>query len=317
MRGRRWPDHLVAGPLPDELCASCRRHRRHLHRRGDRGRRRAFHDQGADDPARARGGGGRGDRGSSCARPASRSADIAVFVHGTTLATNAIIERKGARTALIATEGFRDVIEIADERPLRPVRRLHRQADSRWCRATCASRCRSASTCNGDVLPRARRGGGARRRAGAQARATSKPSRSAFIHAYVNRDHERRVRDILAERLPGPVRSRCRARSAPEMREYERFSTTVANAYVQPLMAGYLGRLADAARRPTGFDCADPSDDLGRRPRRPRHREPLPDPPGRVGPGRRRHPRRAHRAPSAACDACCRSTWAARPRRSA
>ena len=72
-------------------------------------------------------------------------ADVAVFVHGTTLATNAVIERRGARTALIATEGFRDTLDIANESRYDQYD-LTIEKPSRWCRAPCASRCPSAST---------------------------------------------------------------------------------------------------------------------------------------------------------------------------
>src|SRR5262249_10581634 len=68
-----------------------------------------------------------------------------------------------------------------------------------------------------------------------------------LLHAFVNSEHERRVRDIIAEELPDMPLS-LSSDVSPEMREWERFSTTVANAYVQPLMARYLRRLADELR---------------------------------------------------------------------
>ena len=69
-----------------------------------------------------------------------------------------------------------------------------------------------------------------------------------LLHAFVNPAHERRVRDILAEELPDiPVS--LSSEVSPEMREWERFSTTVANAYVQPLMARYLRRAGGRAAR--------------------------------------------------------------------
>lgn len=167
-------------------------------------------------------------------------ADLDIFVHGTTLATNAVIERKGARTALIATEGFRDVIEIADEgrydqydifidkpRQLVP-RRLRFTVPERidvtgkvWVALDEAAVRKVASILKAEKV---------------EAVAV------AFIHSYANGTHEQRVRDILAEEAPEiAVTLSCEV--CPEMREYERTSTAVANAYVQPLMAGYLGRL--------------------------------------------------------------------------
>jgi len=172
-------------------------------------------------------------------------ADLALFVHGTTLATNAIIERKGAATALIATQGFRDTIEIADEgrfdqydvliekpRPLVP----------RHLRFTVPERV----DVTGDVLlpldeAAVHRVAGQLRIAGATAVAV------AFMHAYAHGHHEQRVREILAEALPGVYVS-LSSEVAGEVREYERTSTTVANAYVQPLMASYLARLDEAFR---------------------------------------------------------------------
>src|SRR3954469_14932156 len=166
--------------------------------------------------------------------------DLAVFVHGT---TNAIIERKGAKTALVATEGFRDVIEIADEgrydqydvfidkpKPLVPRRLRFTVPEPREGNATVRLALDEAAV---------RAVAAELRRENIEAVAV------AFIHAYVNGGHEARVRDILAEECPGlwiPLSSEV----APEMREYERTSTTIASAYVQPLIAGYLGRLADA-----------------------------------------------------------------------
>jgi len=166
--------------------------------------------------------------------------DIDVFVHGTTLATNAIIERKGASTALIATDGFRDVIEIADEGRYdqydifidRP-----RQLVSRAWRFTVPERidvtgkvqvpldeAKLRSIC--DDL----------KTAGVEAVAI------AFLHAYANPAHELRAGEIVTQALPG-VAVTLSSEVCPEMREYERTSTAIANAYVQPLMAGYLGRL--------------------------------------------------------------------------
>jgi N-methylhydantoinase A len=167
-------------------------------------------------------------------------ADLDVFVHGTTLATNAVIERKGAKTALIATDGFRDVIEIADEGRYdqydvfidKP-----RQLVPRQLRYTVPERI--------DVMGKVwlpldeaalRAIAGELKRQGVEAVAV------AFIHSYANGAHEARAGEILAEELSG-VRVTLSSEVCPEMREYERTSTAIANAYVQPLMAGYLGRL--------------------------------------------------------------------------
>ena len=70
--------------------------------------------------------------------------DVDLVIHGTTLATNALIERKGARTALITTEGFRDMLELGYEDRFDRVRPRSSRSRRRWCRATCASPCPSA-----------------------------------------------------------------------------------------------------------------------------------------------------------------------------
>ena len=74
-----------------------------------------------------------------------------------------------------------------------------------------------------------------------------------FLHAYAHDAHERRVRDILSPLLPEDVSICLSSEVAPEIREYERFSTTIANAYVRPLMAGYLNRLRDELQARCGF----------------------------------------------------------------
>ncbi len=166
--------------------------------------------------------------------------DLDVFVHGTTLATNAVIERKGARTALIATEGFRDVIEIADESRYdqydvfidKP-----RQLVPRQLRFTVPERI--------DVMGKVwihLDEAAVRKVAKALKAEKVEAVAVAFIHSYANGAHEQRVRDILANEAPD-IAVTLSSEVCPEMREYERTSTAVANAYVQPLMAGYLGRL--------------------------------------------------------------------------
>ena len=167
-------------------------------------------------------------------------ADLDVFVHGTTLATNAVIERKGAKTALIATDGFRDVIEIADEGRYdqydifidKP-----RQLVPRQLRFTVPERIDVMGKVWVDLDEAA-----VRKVAKALKAEKVEAVAVAFIHSYANGAHEQRVRDILAREAPG-IAVTLSSEVCPEMREYERTSTAVANAYVQPLMAGYLGRL--------------------------------------------------------------------------
>jgi N-methylhydantoinase A len=169
--------------------------------------------------------------------------DIDVFIHGTTLATNAIIERRGAKTALIATEGFRDVLDIGTEsrydqydlaidkpKPLVP----------RSLRFTVPERIDA----HGDVrLPLDE---AAVRALVPRLRAQEVESVAfAFLHAYANPGHERRAAEILQAEMSN-VGVTLSSAVCPEIREYERTSTAVTNAYVQPLIDGYLGRMAEA-----------------------------------------------------------------------
>src|SRR5215475_8516803 len=171
--------------------------------------------------------------------------EIDLFIHGTTLATNAIIERKGAVTALIATDGFRDILDIADEG-------RYDQYDVFIDKPHA-------------LVPRFRRFTVPERidAAGQALRPLDEPALHAllpdldglgvtsvavaFLHSYADSVHERRVREILAKARPG-LSVTLSSEVCPEVREYERSSTAVANAYVQPLMAGYLGRLGEALK---------------------------------------------------------------------
>ncbi len=180
-----------------------------------------------------------------------RASEIGLVIHGTTLATNALIERKGARTALLTTEGFRDVLEMGYEKRYeqydvnieRPLELVPRAL-----RFTVAERLAADGTVLRELNEAAvRQAAQAMRSAGVQAVAVG------FINAYAWPAHEQRARQWLAEEL-GPEVTLCLSSEVcPEMREYERFSTTCANAYVRPLMAGYLERLRaslDAAGLP-------------------------------------------------------------------
>jgi N-methylhydantoinase A len=180
-----------------------------------------------------------------------RPADLSVIIHGTTLATNALIERKGARTALLTTEGFRDTIEIRHENrfeqydvnidlppPLVP-RRLRFSVPERI-------------DAQGRVLvplDESRVAELADRLAALGVEAVA----IGFLHSFTNPAHERRAGEILARRRPDLAITLSHEVS-PEMREYERFSTACANAYVQPLIGRYLDNLQGLLRR-DGFTC--------------------------------------------------------------
>ena len=167
-------------------------------------------------------------------------ADAIAVVHGTTAATNAILEYRGARTALITTKGFRDILEIRRLRvgrlydlswdkpkPLVP-RRLRREVPERL-------------DVQGEVvepldLAEAERV--------VDQLLADEPEAIAVVlmHAYANGDHERQIGELIAHKAPGAFLSMSHA-VLPEIGEYERTSTTVVNAYVGPILDRYLGAL--------------------------------------------------------------------------
>jgi len=173
------------------------------------------------------------------------AADISEVAHGTTVATNAIIERKGVRVALVTTEGFRDVLEIARYRapqlydvyfrkpePL-VERRLRFQVPERM-------------TASGDVdrpLDRDALLAVADRCVAGKVDAVA----VCFINAYVNGAHEEEAAALFREKYPDlPVT--LSSELVPQIQEYERTSTTVVNAYIRPVIERYSRRLEDRLR---------------------------------------------------------------------
>jgi N-methylhydantoinase A len=167
--------------------------------------------------------------------------EINIIIHGTTLATNALIERRGARTALVTTDGFRDVIEMRTENrfaqydlniqlppPLIP------REDRFAVAGRIGAQGQELAPLDEDAL-----------------RAIAKEIKAqdfgaiaiGFIHSYANGSHEECARVILSEELDLPIS--ISSEVSPQMREYERFNTVCANAYVRPQMESYLFRLQD------------------------------------------------------------------------
>jgi N-methylhydantoinase A len=163
-----------------------------------------------------------------------------LIVHGTTVATNALLERKGATVGMLTTAGHRDIVEmregLKDDRynlrmpPPVPLVPRARRLDVR-------ERLRFDGTVE---TPLDRRSAEAAIRA--LARAGVRSVAVCYLHAYRDGRHERDTRKLLAKLLPDAYVS-LSSEVLPQIKEYERFGTTVVNAYVGPVLAGYLGRL--------------------------------------------------------------------------
>lgn len=171
--------------------------------------------------------------------------DIDVIIHGTTLATNALIERRGVRTALITTAGFRDVIEMRTENrfeqydlnivlPPALIDRADRYVLEERIGAQ-GQVLRAPRADHIQALVSSIRDGGYESVA------------IGFLHSYMNDAHERQMREALQAALPD-VSVSISSEVSPQMREYERFNTVCANAYVKPIMKSYLERLVTALK---------------------------------------------------------------------
>ncbi|WP_114216549.1 hydantoinase/oxoprolinase family protein [Ochrobactrum sp. 3-3] len=170
---------------------------------------------------------------------------IDTVIHGTTLATNALIERRGAKTALVTTRGFRDVIEMRTESrfeqydldivlPAPLVARndrlvVNERIGARGEVLKPLDEKEVDALCDRIIAE------------GYESVAVG------FIHSYLNGEHERRFRERLLARKPGLSVS-ISSEVSPQMREFQRFNTVCANAYVKPLMASYLNRLVGRLR---------------------------------------------------------------------
>ncbi|HTI82472.1 MAG TPA: hydantoinase/oxoprolinase family protein, partial [Acetobacteraceae bacterium] len=176
------------------------------------------------------------------ARVEATPADIRYFGHGTTVGTNALIQHRGVKTGIVVTDGFRDLLEIgrqkrpelydllADKPPVLVARDLRLEVPERL---------RHDGTVETALDEQAvREAARALKAAGVQAVAIT------FLYGFIQPEHETTARRIIAEEIPEAFV--CASHEvAPEFREYERMSTTVVNAYLGPVMQGYIRRLAD------------------------------------------------------------------------
>ena len=176
---------------------------------------------------------------------------VSRVIHATTLFANALIERRGARTGLITTAGFRDTLEMRREFKYDLYDLLidiPQALIPRELRFEVAERVRAGGTLDlplheDDVL----KAGRALVEQGVESLAV------VFLHAYANPAHERRAREILEQHFPQLYVS-ISSEVAPQIREYERSSTTAANAYVRPMADRYLRSLGDQLKT-LGIGC--------------------------------------------------------------
>ena len=180
-----------------------------------------------------------------------KASDIKMIIHGTTLATNAVIERKGAKTCFITTSGFRDVLDIGYEsrfdqydilidKTMSLVPRKHRYViDER-------------TDVNGSIITSIDKD----QFSNLITKIKNENFESiavGFLHSYANPDNEKILKAFLTKELPD-VEVSISSDVCPEIREYERFTTTVVNAYIKPLMSNYLKKL-DQKLLNSGFNC--------------------------------------------------------------
>ncbi len=176
---------------------------------------------------------------------------VATFIHGTTLATNALIEKRGARVATVATEGFRDILEIAYERRysqydlnLTKPDFLVPRSRSFTIPERMSAEGKPLLALDEDAVP-----GLVEQIRGCEAESVA----ICLLHSYANPAHEFRLRDLLLDHLPDlPISVSFDV--SPEAREFDRMCTTVANAYIQPLMARYLAAF-ETRLRDAGLGC--------------------------------------------------------------
>jgi len=185
------------------------------------------------------------------AQSEQKPASFASVIHGTTLATNALIERRGARVGVIATEGFRDILEIGYERRYDQYDMYLEKQDMIVPRDRIFG-VRQRTDINGAVLQELDLES---LEVAIDGLLELKVESIAIclLHAYINSAHEKMIEAAIRQRAPS-IPISISGEVSPEIREFDRMCTTVANAYIKPLMAGYLGEL-ETGLSEAGFDC--------------------------------------------------------------
>ncbi|HUB47805.1 MAG TPA: hydantoinase/oxoprolinase family protein [Acetobacteraceae bacterium] len=180
----------------------------------------------------------------------SQGRDVAAIFGATTVVTNAVLERRGARTALITTDGFQDILRIRTEGRYDLYDLKLQFSEPLVSRTDCFGAVERV-TVDGDVLVPLDEAGVKAIAAAIKARGIASVA-VCLLHGYRYTRHEERIGALLREHLPGVSVSLSSA-VCPEIREYDRASTTAANAYTRPLMSGHVAQLEDElARRGTG-----------------------------------------------------------------
>jgi N-methylhydantoinase A len=169
--------------------------------------------------------------------------EVALFSHGTTVATNALITRRLPRAAMVTSRGFRDIIEIR-KGTKEDLWDAYKDVAPPYIRRRDRLEVTERIDYAGEVLTPLDEED-VRRVARILARKGIETVAVCFINAHANPAHEQRVREILGEELPG-ARVSTSSEVLPEIFEHERFSTTVANAVLAPLVSGYVNRLGDS-----------------------------------------------------------------------
>jgi N-methylhydantoinase A len=167
---------------------------------------------------------------------------VAGLLHGTTVATNALLERRGARTALVTTEGFTDVVEIGrQDRPSLYDSFIDRPAPLVGATDRFGVAERSSLDSDANVAP-----SNLEELTAALMEAAPEAVAVSLLYGFANPGHERAVRRAISGALPG-VPVSISSEVVGELREFERTSTTILNAYLTPVMSSYLRRLVDRA----------------------------------------------------------------------